>query len=225
MLNIEYLGRLSVFLLVLVALVGGCTPYATYPPMGTGEAAVPWMHPIPNVMGKALGETYRRTSDTFVSSDASVELVYGLPAGITTGVWTRVGIDTGVPGARMLTADDVASGTPVWLVEQVRIRNKRAEVDVVYPTPGDAHLRATVILEAAPFGAYEVTHFQRWQIRVDDPVYSMPVDLRSEAATDDSGSENPETSEISETPEASEASEASETPETEMEEVEVQTEG
>ena len=181
MLNIEYLGRVCVSLLTLVVFLGGCTPYATFPPVGKGEVAVPWMHPIPDVMGKALGETYERTSDAFVSEADAVDLVYGLPAGITSGVWTRVGIDTGVPNARMLTAEDVTEGTPAWLVEQVRIRNKRAEVDVIYPTPGESHMRATVIFEAQPFGAYKMTHFQRWQSRVDDPVYSLPVDLPTEA--------------------------------------------
>lgn len=175
--NILVHGRVCLPLILIAIVVGGCTPYATYPPVASGEVAVPWMHPLPDVMGKALGDTYRRTSDSFVSAGTPIEFVYGLPEGITVGVWTRVGVDTGIDDARMATADDLTSGTPIWVVEQVRIRNQRAEVDVIYPTPGGAYSRATVILETKPFGAYEIAFFQRWQTRVDDPVFSLPIDL------------------------------------------------
>lgn len=189
MLNTENIRRVCLPVLALMLTLGGCTPYATYPPVGQGEIAVPWMHPIPQVMGKALGNTYQRTSDSFVSAGTPADLVFSLPEGITTGVWTRVGVDTGVENARMARAEDLTDGTPIWSVEQVRIRNRRAEVDVIYPTPGGAYLRATVIFEADPFKAYQVSHFQRWRTEVDNPLFSLPVDLPSDE-DDDGASED-----------------------------------
>ena len=201
MLNTENIHRVCLPLLALMLTLGGCTPYATYPPVGQGEIAVPWMHPIPQVMGKALGDTYQRTSDSFVSAGTPADLVFALPEGITVGVWTRVGVDTGIENARMITAEDVTNGTPIWSVEQVRIRNRRAEVDVIYPTPGGAYSRATVIFEADPFKAYKVSYFQRWRTEVDNPLFSFPVDLPTEEEDGD-GSDAVGTSAENETPAA-----------------------
>ena len=46
-----------------------------------------------------------------------------------------------------------------------------------------------MIFEADPFKAYQVSHFQRWRTEVDNPLFSLPVDLPSDE-DDDGASED-----------------------------------
>ena len=174
--QITVLRSITIFAtLLLVVVVGGCTPYSTFPPVASGEVQVPWMYPMPQVMAKALQTTYDKTAPALEAETGRPTLVYSLPAGISGRVWRQVGIDTGLEGAREWNQADLDAGTPIWSVEQVRIRNKRAEVDVIFPV-SEGYERATVIFEALPLGPYEVTFFQRWRVAVDAPVFARPDD-------------------------------------------------
>ncbi len=157
--------------LVVVAAVSGCTPYSTYPPDDTGEALVPWMYPMPQLMSKSLRTTYDKTVAGLDTADGTPTLVFALPADISGGVWDQVGVDTGVDGARPMVLEDVELGTPVWAIEQIRVRNLRAEVDVIFPVR-TGYERATVILESEPFRPFEVAFFQRWRVPVEAPGFT-----------------------------------------------------
>ena len=168
--------RFAFLPLVLLSMLGvvACTPYATFPPMSDVEPLVPGLYPVPQVMGKSLETAYDKTSTSLSGGGDEVPaLVYALPAGISVGNWKQIGNHTGVEGARSLTQADYEAGVPFWSVEQVRIRNQRAEVDVIFPTD-DGFERATVILESDPFTAYEVKFFQRWRVPVEKPVFTHP---------------------------------------------------
>ena len=173
--------------LFLVVLVGACTPYSTYPPVASGEVQVPWMYPVPQVMAKALQTTFDKTAPALEAETGRPTLVYSLPAGISQRVWRQVGIDSGLEEAREWNQADEEAGTPIWSVEQIRIRNKRAEVDVVFPV-SEGYERATVIFEALPMAPYKVTFFQRWRVAVDEPVFARPKD-EPLAGDDDSEAE------------------------------------
>ena len=165
------LGR--VLPIAVIATVSACTPYSTYPPDDTGEALVPWMYPMPQLMSKSLRTTYDKTAGALDTADGLPTLVYAIPADISTGVWQQVGVDTGIEGARQMTEADMFQGTPVWAIEQIRVRNLRAEVDVLFPV-NTGYERATVILESEPFKPFNVKFFQRWRVPVDPPVYTGP---------------------------------------------------
>ena len=173
--------------LLMVVIVGGCTPYSTYPPVAQAEVQVPWMYPMPQVMAKALQTTFDKTTPPLEAESGRPMLVYALPEGISQRVWRQVGIDTGSEGAREWNEADLDAGTPIWSVEQVRIRNKRAEVDVIFPV-SEGYERATVILEALPLAPYQVKFFQRWRVAVDTPAFSRPKDQPAADDGADSGS-------------------------------------
>ena len=86
--------------LLMVVIVGGCTPYSTYPPVAQAEVQVPWMYPMPQVMAKALQTTFDKTAPPLEAESGRPMLVYALPEGISQRVWRQVGIDTGSEGAR-----------------------------------------------------------------------------------------------------------------------------
>ena len=108
------LGR--VLPIAVIAAVSACTPYSTFPPDDTGEALVPWMYPMPQLMSKSLRTTYDKTAGALDTADGLPTLVYAIPADISTGVWQQVGVDTGIEGARQMTEADMFQGTPVWAI-------------------------------------------------------------------------------------------------------------
>ncbi len=167
--------RFAFLPLVLLCMLGvvACTPYATYPPMSNVEPLLPGLYPVPQVMGKSLQTAYDKTSGSLSEGEEAPTLVYAIPAGISGGNWKQVGNLTSVKGARALTEDDYQAGSPFWSVEQVRIRNHRAEVDVVFPTT-EGFERATVILESDPFTSFKVKFFQRWRVPVEKPAFTHP---------------------------------------------------
>ena len=157
-----------------VAAISACTPYSTYPPDDTGEALVPWMYPMPQLMSKSLRTTYEKTASALDDGTGLPALVYAIPPDISSGVWNQVGVDTGIEGARPMVEEDMLLGTPVWAIEQVRVRNLRAEVDVIFPVKS-GYERATVILESEPFKPFRVSFFQRWRVPIDAPVYTGEI--------------------------------------------------
>ena len=167
--------RFAFLPLALLCVLGvvACTPYATYPPMSNVEPLVPGIYPVPQVMGKSLQTTYDKTSGNVLDGGEAPTLIFAVPAGVSEGNWKQVANLTNVEGARALTEADYMSGMPFWSVEQVRIRNQRAEVDVIFPTR-DGYERATVIFESDPFTAFEVKFFQRWRVPVDKPAFTHP---------------------------------------------------
>ena len=165
--------------------VVACAPYATFPPDGGSVVLTPGVYPVPQLMGKALSETYARTmGDLELTSPAeaggeptSPPLIYALPADISSRDWRQVGILTEVDSAREVTMADIEEGLPIWEIKQVRVRSNRAEVDVAYPSDGDLYQLATLVYKSEPFKAYELDVFQRWLIPADRPTCENPDEI------------------------------------------------
>ncbi|MHC4245806.1 MAG: hypothetical protein ACYSUU_03290 [Planctomycetota bacterium] len=162
-----------------------CTPYATFPPDGGSVVLTPGVYPVPQLMGKALSETYARTvGDLELVSPAAAEgeatsppLIYALPSGISSSDWRQIGILTEVDSAREVTLADIDAGLPIWEIRQVRVRSNRAEVDVAYPSSGDLYQLATLVYLSEPFRAYQLDVFQRWLIPADRPTCVNPDEI------------------------------------------------
>ena len=188
--------------LLSLVIVAACAPYATYPPVAGGRSLAAGVYPIPQVMAKSLQTAYEKTAPTLDDGSGQPDLVYSLPVGVPEGIWGQVGVDSEIEGARQLDEASYAEGVPFWAVEQVRVRNHRAEVDVIFPV-ADGFERATVILDSDPFTAFEVTFFQRWRVPVPRPAFTPPGG--NEAGPDADAEEAPEApASESEEPEAAE---------------------
>ena len=114
---------------------------------------------------------------------------------MSAGNWTQIGNQTEISSAREVTRADVANGTPIWAVKQIRIRSNRAEVDVIYPGSGGLYQLATAIFRSEPFGAFKLQSFQRWLIPEDAPVCNHPAEIadakaEEKAAADAEAAEN-----------------------------------
>lgn len=179
--------RLVGFVAISAASFGviACTPYATFPSDSDSVVLTPGVYPVPQLMGKALSETYARTMGDLelvppvVAGEEATPapLIYALPSGINERDWRQVGILTGVDSAREVTMADIEAGLPIWEIKQVRVRSNRAEVDVAYPSSGDLYQLATLVYEAEPFRAYQLDVFQRWLIPADRPVCENPSEI------------------------------------------------
>ncbi len=193
----------SALLLAIGLSSAACTPYATFPSDGGAKLLGPGVYPAPQLMGKGLKVTYEKTVGDLplvpaaVKGDAATPpaLVYDLPAGVSAGNWTQIGNQTEISSAREVTRADVANGTPIWAVKQIRIRSNRAEVDVIYPGSGGLYQLATAIFRSEPFGAFKLQSFQRWLIPEDAPVCNHPAEIadakaEEKAAADAEAAEN-----------------------------------
>jgi hypothetical protein len=156
-------------LLVLLLPLAACTPWATFPPVAGGNPLTPGIHPVPEVMAKALVYVHGKTGP---AAPLVFNLPEGTPAGVWSGVTTRIGeltAPTGRIDARPMRPGD----RRVWSVEQVRVRGLRAEADVVY-LEQDVYQMATVHLAASPLQAFRVEFMQRWLIPAIEPVPHDP---------------------------------------------------
>lgn len=142
----------SLILLALPAMLGGCNMKAAYPQQDGWQQLDPFLDPVPQVMARALDASHAAT-------DPSVPLVWNLPAGMQKTVWNKVSTLLG-PGAVAMTKD----GERVWSVERVRVNGSFAEVDVLWRNADGLWQLMTVHLEGAALAPYRVTYLQRWRL-------------------------------------------------------------
>lgn len=142
----------SLILLALPALLGGCNMKAAYPQQDGWQQLDPFLDPVPQVMARALDASHAAT-------DPSVPLVWNLPAGMQKTVWNKVSTLLG-PGAVAMTKD----GERVWSIERVRVNGSFAEVDVLWRNADGMWQLMTVHLEGAALAPYRVTYLQRWRL-------------------------------------------------------------
>lgn len=142
----------SLILLALPAMLGGCNMKAAYPQQDGWQQLDPFLDPVPQVMARALDASHAAT-------DPSVPLVWNLPAGMQKTVWNKVATLLG-PGAVAMTKD----GERVWSVERVRVNGSFAEVDVLWRNADGLWQLMTVHLEGAALAPYRVTYLQRWRL-------------------------------------------------------------
>lgn len=142
----------SLILLALPAMLGGCNMKAAYPQQDGWQQLDPFLDPVPQVMARALDASHAAT-------DPSVPLVWNLPAGMQKTVWNKVSTLLG-PGAVAMTKD----GERVWSIERVRVNGSFAEVDVLWRNADGLWQLMTVHLEGAALAPYRVTYLQRWRL-------------------------------------------------------------
>jgi len=142
----------SLILLSLPAMLGGCNMKAAYPQQDGWQQLDPFLDPLPQVMARALDASHAAT-------DPSVPLVWNLPAGMQMTVWNKVSTLLG-SGAVAMTKD----GERVWSIERVRVNGSFAEVDVLWRNADGLWQLMTVHLEGAALAPYRVTYLQRWRL-------------------------------------------------------------
>lgn len=142
----------SLILLALPTMLGGCNMKAAYPQQDGWQQLDPFLDPVPQVMARALDASHAAT-------DPSVPLVWNLPPGMQKTVWNKVATLLG-SGAAAMTKD----GERVWSVERVRVNGSFAEVDVLWRNADGLWQLMTVHLEGAALAPYRVTYLQRWRL-------------------------------------------------------------
>lgn len=196
---------------VAVAVAGGgCTPWATYPPVeGAVELTGPKVEPIPTLMAESIAYAHERYAR------AQGELVINLPPGASKSVYDDV-LEDLPGGARPMSAGDTAA----YSVEQVRLRGRNAEVDLVVPRSDGFNEFLTLYLDQGfPPAKWVVKRTRLWRIRVAAPTANYPSPLPGSpgaagapaapapegeviATEPRTGAERPETADTAETPAA-----------------------
>ena len=150
---------------LLIVSVTACTQVATYPPLPGSIGASPSMQPMPQVMVTSLMSMRHR-------SLIDGEFVFNLPEGLSSSMWKYVQKKL-APDARPLGMEDLVDRTPVFSIRQIRIRGRKAEVDIVSRLDREWKL-STVHLSAEGIGPFHVDFIQPWAIQVDPPVPNDP---------------------------------------------------
>jgi hypothetical protein len=168
--------------LATAVLLGGCTMWATYPPI-QGAAGIddPKLSPIPDLMADAIWYAYDEDGQP-------APLVFNLPEGTPAAVFDMV--TARLPeGSYAMTSPDQRA----YHVYEVRVRSFDAQVDVIDTEPGGSPALTTFSFQRALDGN-TVTAVRHWRVRVDvpaptyyDPEADLPaiVEPQEEVATVD----------------------------------------
>ena len=166
---------------VLLGLLVGCTPYATYPPVeGALELSGPKIHPIPMLMAEALRFAHAHYTP---ETDLVINLPEGTPIKVYSDVVERLG------EARIMREP----GEAALQVTAVRVRGLSAEVDVIYPRMEALHELVTVKFKKGIIGQYKVDSTRLWRIRAEAPPphYVPPEEAGELTAEPEPGAEGP----------------------------------
>jgi hypothetical protein len=159
---------LVIALLVTMIGIGGCTPWATYPPTdGAVSFNNPALEPIPTLMTEAI----RRAVDR---DEVSGTIYFNLPEDTPESVWSKVAERLG--DAKALSDP----GQPAYHVTAVRIRTVEAEVDVIRSGPEVVPQLSTIEFKQQ-LGGWKVVSAREWRVRVEAPEPHYPP------ASDDGG--------------------------------------
>lgn len=172
------------FVLILgaLALLMGCSPWATYPKIeGAAHVGNPHFEPLPSIIAATVRHAHERAG-------FEGDPVYNLPQGATESTYAAI-------QARLREGRAMQEpGEPAVHVTEVRVRGADAEVDlIVAPTDAPPHM-ITCRMRQRFLHNYRVTDTKRWNIAVDVPEPSYPaqpaqesVDEASEESPDDDG--------------------------------------
>jgi hypothetical protein len=153
--------RFVIALLVTMVGVGGCTPWATYPPTdGAVSFNNPAIEPIPTLMTEAI----RHATD---EAEATGTIYFNLPEGTPESVWRKVSERLG--DAKALSDPQ----GPAYHITAVRIRTVEAEVDVIRSGPDIVPQLRTVEFKQQ-IGGWKVVSSREWRIRVEAPEPNYP---------------------------------------------------
>lgn len=151
MMNLSWGVRRTVLLVLAAASIGGCVGYHSYPPTPEQRAR------------ESMGE--RAPVDVMVRALERVLAIHPSPAGafavnmpVTTPPDVYATVATRVGGEPVTYAN---ASLPVYHVAGVRVRNSKAQVDIVWPSGTGATRSSTVWLEGG-LQPWKVVRVQEW---------------------------------------------------------------
>jgi len=163
---------------VACALVAGCAPYSSYPPVEeTSGLTHPTFEPVPTNNATAI-EWGRAREQGQV---AEAPLTFTLPRDSSTITYEKI-LDR-LEGSRRGTGDE-----PAIAIRSVRVRGFDALVDISIPRDRGEPLLYTLDLKSKPFQEWEVTAHRRWRFHETDisaVEHSLPTDTSARADTED----------------------------------------
>ncbi len=145
------------FAAILVLVVGGCSRWATHPPLeGTGPSGQTIAEPIPSLMADAI----RFAHNHYRGHD---ELIINLPEGTPAAVYEMVTDRLG-SGRPMM-----ASSERAYHVPEVRVRGLDAQVDLLSPRKDGYYYFVTISFRQDLLRGYRVASTRLWRIREEPP--------------------------------------------------------
>ena len=147
--------------LIAVALMSGCTPWATYPPIeGAMGLSSPDLTPLPDLMSDAIWFTYQSYGDT---GPIAVNLPPDTPPKVYDMVVDRLGgPDTAFP----MSSDDLRAYTIV----SVSVRTVDAKVVLIHPLQSGEYAESEVEFKQNLISGWYATRQHRWGYDVERPV-------------------------------------------------------
>jgi hypothetical protein len=154
---------LVIAVLVSVGFIGGCTPWATFPPIeGAVDFNNPALEPIPTLMARAI----QRAAE---QDETSGTIVFNLPEDTPESVWRKVAERLG--DAKAMTT----AGQAAYHVTTVRIRTVEGEVDVVSSGPDEVPQLRTIGFKQQIDG-WKIVSTRNWRVRITAPEPHYPPD-------------------------------------------------
>ena len=165
---------------VACALVAGCAPYSSYPPVEkTSGLTHTSFEPVPTIMVTAL--EWGRGMETGIVSEEP--LAFTLPRDSSEGTYLK--IEKKIEGSRR--AED---GQPAIAIRSVRVRGFDADVDISVPRDRGEPILYTVNLKSKPFQQWEVVGHRRWRFHETDIAaveHSLPIDASAQVDSENQG--------------------------------------
>lgn len=153
----------GLLLATLTLTFGGCSPWATYPPVEhTQGLARPAYEPIPTLMAKSIAFAHDRYNAV---DDVVINLPEGVPAKVYEKVIRKIG------RGRPMTDDDANAYT----IQEIRTRGPEAQVDLVYPRSDGLHELVTLYFKNNLIDGWRIDSTRLWRIRVERPRAHYPL--------------------------------------------------
>ena len=162
---------------VACALVAGCAPYSSYPPVEqTSGLTHSTFEPVPTIMVTSL-EWARSMEEEDV---AERPLAFTLPRDSSEGAYERV--QKRIEGSHRAEGDEKAIA-----IRSIRVRGFDANVDISIPRDRGEPLLYTLNLKSKPFQKWEVVGHRRWRFHETDISavnHVMPADASAQVESD-----------------------------------------
>ncbi len=159
---------------IVLFVVVGCTPIATYPPVENGVAITfsnSENEPVPTIIAESL----LYANKCFGGVDG---IVFYLPEGMSNE--TYVAVCAKLDGATPLHSPEQVA----YYITSLRKRPFHAEVDMVFPSTTGQYEQATIYLSSSVIDPWKVTRNRVWLV----PVKELPLpnyELRGVGTTGD----------------------------------------
>lgn len=165
---------------VACALVAGCAPYSSYPPVEeTSGFTHPNFEPVPTIVVTALEWGRDRERGEI----AEQPLAFSLPRDSSDTTYEK--ITQKIEGSRRAEGDE-----PAIAIRSVRVRGFDAFVDIAVPRDRGEPLLYTLDLKSKPFQKWEVVAHRRWRFHETDIAaveHTLPDDTSAQVDTDVQG--------------------------------------